>query len=72
MFAICWSFIRELRCYAPIDLDRILIEGDKLHKSLNQLNFLSVDDLPRQINMFQYIADLEMKEENLYDSENFG
>ena len=52
-------------------LDHILINGDKLYKSLNQISLIGVDDLPRQINGFQYIADLEMKKENLYDSEAF-
>ena len=50
-------------------LDHILINGDKLYKSLNQISLIGVDDLPRQINGFQYIADLEVKKENLYDSE---
>ena len=50
-------------------LDHILINGSKLYKSLNQISLIGVDDLPRQINGFQYIADLEMKKENLYDSE---
>lgn len=52
-------------------LDHILINGGKLYKSLNQISLIGVDDLPRQINGFQYIADLEMKKENLYDSEAF-
>ena len=50
-------------------LDHILINGDKLYKSLNQISLIGVYDLPRQINGFQYIAGLEMKKENLYDSE---
>ena len=50
-------------------LDHILINGSKLYKSLNQISLIGVDDLPRQINGFQYIADLEVKKENLYDSE---
>ena len=52
-------------------LDHILINGGKLYKSLNQISLIGVDDLPRQINGFQYVADLEMKKENLYDSEAF-
>ena len=37
MFVICWSFIRKLNCWEPIDLDHILIEDEKIYKSLNQV-----------------------------------
>ena len=34
---------------------------------LDKLSFLSVDDLPREIQIFQYIVRVEMKVENLHD-----
>lgn len=38
---------------------------------MNQVSFFSVDELPRQIKVFQHIVDLKAKEENLYDSVAF-
>ena len=51
-------------------LDNILIEGDKLYKSLNCLN---VDELPRQIKLYIYNIKIasyryrDMKLENLHE-----
>ena len=35
LFSICWSVVREICFWNTIDLDFILVEGDKLYKSLN-------------------------------------
>ena len=37
------------------DLDNILIEGDKLYKSLNKNDCLNVDEIPRQIKIYDNI-----------------
>lgn len=50
LFSIFWSNIRGLSSWASDDLDKLLIEGDRIYKSLNTLNYLSVDDLPNCIN----------------------
>ena len=44
-----------------------MIQGEIMCKSLNKESFLSIDDLPREIHIFQFIASVEMKVENLYD-----
>lgn len=46
-----WSHIRNLSFWKSTDLDKILIEGDKLYKSLNVIGPLDVDDIPRSITM---------------------
>ena len=35
LFSVCWSVVREISFWKTIDLDFILVEGDKLYKSLN-------------------------------------
>ena len=67
LFVVCWSLVRKISYWTTRDLDYILIQGDNLYKSLNKESFLSVDDLPREIHVFQYIVSIEMKAENLYD-----
>ena len=67
LFLICWPLVRKISCWTTQDLECILIEGDNLYKSLNKVSFLSVDDLPREIQIFQYIVRVEMKVENLHD-----
>ena len=67
MFSICCSLIRKISCWTNQDLDNILSEDDNLHKSLNKDSFLSVDDLPTQIYIFQYIFNLEKNEETLLE-----
>ena len=49
LFAICWSVIRKVSLWKTADLDHILIEGDKVYKSLNVLDFLAADQLPNVI-----------------------
>ena len=46
LFSILWSKVRNINLWTQHDLDEILIEGDKLYKSLNTQSYLSVDDLP--------------------------
>ena len=67
LFSICWSVVREISCWTTQDLDHILIQGDDLYKSLNKESFLSVDDLPREIQIFKYTISVEMKVENLHE-----
>ena len=61
LFSICWSVIRKVSVWKTLDLDTILIEGDRVYKLLNNLNdYLSVDDLPNRIlhNNCQFNVDL--------------
>ena len=46
LFALCWSRIRKFLIWQLLDLDHILVESEKLYKTLNTLDLLSVDDLP--------------------------
>ena len=46
LFLICWSVVRDICNWKSVDLDYILIEGDKLFKSLKCRDYLSVDQLP--------------------------
>ena len=67
MFSIYWSVVREISFWKTIDLDFILVEGDKLYKSLNFQGYLNVDQLPRQVQIFRHTVNLEILEENLHD-----
>lgn len=49
LYSLCWSQIKSISKWKEVDLDYILTEGDKLYKSLNTVNLLSVDELPRSL-----------------------
>ena len=49
-------------------LDYILVEGDKLYKLLGFQGYLNVEELPRQVKIFERTVNLEILEENLHDS----
>ena len=49
LYAIGWSAIRRVGLWSMTDLDHILIEGDKIYKSLNSTKYLSIEDLPHTI-----------------------
>ena len=58
------------------DLDHILTEGDKLYKTLNTFDMLSVDDLPRFVKMYDQnvqiaFLELETKLARLRDGDPF-
>ena len=53
--------------WKTIDLDFILIEGDKLYKFFNFQGYLNVVQLPRKVQIFRHTVNLEILEENLYD-----
>ena len=68
LFLICWSVVRDICNWKSVDLDYILIEGDKLFKSLKCRDYLSVDQLPRPVKIFERTVNLFISEENLHDS----
>eukprot|EP00111_Clytia_hemisphaerica_P000150 TCONS_00000347-protein len=41
LYAIFWSYVRRTSIWKTNDLDKILIEGDKLYKQLNTNDYLS-------------------------------
>ena len=45
LYALCWSQIRKVDFWDRLDLDHILTKGDRLYKTLNTFDMLSVDDL---------------------------
>ena len=57
LYAIFWSNFRRVNVWKTIDLDKILIEGDKLYKQLDTNRHLSVDDMPRFIEINGVITD---------------
>ena len=61
-FSICWSVICDIWYWKFVDLDYLLVDGDKLCKSLKCHDYLNVDWLPRRT------VNLDLLEENLYDS----
>ena len=67
LFSICWSVVQEISFWKTIDLDFILVEGDKLYKSLNFQGYLNIDQLPRQVQILRYTVNLEILEENFHD-----
>ena len=61
------SVVCEISFWKIIDLDFILVEGDKLYKSLNFQGYLNVNQLPRQVQIIRNTVNLEILEENLHD-----
>ena len=51
-----------------VDLGYILVESDKFYKSLKCRDYLNVDQLPRQVKIFEHTVNLDILEENLHDS----
>ena len=68
LFSICWSVVRDICNWKSIDLDYILFEGYKLYKLLKCHDYLNVDQLPRQVKIFERTVNLDILEENLHDS----
>ena len=58
---------QKISCWTTQDLDYILIQGETLYKSFNKESFLPVNDLQREIHIFECIVSVEMKVENLHD-----
>ena len=51
LYSLFWSYIRPVEVWTTQDLDKILIEGDQLYKSLNTNMYLNVDEIPTKINV---------------------
>ena len=67
LFSICWSVVRDVCFWKPVDLDCILVEGDKLYKLLGFQGHRNVDELPRQVIISEHTINLEILEENIHD-----
>ena len=66
LFALCWSQVKTVSRWNKSDLNHVLTEGDLLYKSLNVVDMLTADDLPRSIVMcnIEFLVDfLELKTE---------
>ena len=68
MFSICWSVVRDVCFWESVDLDYILVEGDKFYKLLGFQSYLNVEELPHQVKIFERTVNLEILEKNLHDS----
>ena len=53
LFSVCLSVIGKVSLRKLYELDNILIEGDKLYKSLNKNDCLNVDKFPIQIKIYK-------------------
>ena len=62
LYALCWSQIKKVNSWNTSDLDHILTEGDKLYKTLNTFDMLSVDDLPHFVKMYDQNVQIEFLE----------
>jgi len=76
LFSIFWSNIRSVSCWTTNDLDKILIEGDRIYKSLNTQGYLSAEDRPTHIEISEIISrvnllDLYTGEANLVEGHPF-
>ena len=49
LFAIVWSFLRNVALWNTFDLDHILLNGDLVYKKLNVNRSLFISDLPNRI-----------------------
>ena len=54
LYAFCWSVVRNKCFWKSADLDNILAEGDQLHKSLTSQHYLNMDQLSRQVKIFEH------------------
>ena len=54
--------------WKSVDLNYILVERDKLYELLGFQGYLNMEELSRQVKIFQRTVNLEIQEENLYDS----
>ena len=68
LFSICWSVVRDVCFWKLVDLDYILVMRDKLYNLLRFQGYLNVEELPRQLKIFERTVNLEILEENLRDS----
>ena len=59
LYALCWSQIKKVYSWNTSDLDHILTEGDKLYKTLNTFDMLSVEDLPHFVKMYNQNVQIE-------------
>ena len=76
LFALCLSQVKTVSRWNKSDLNHVLTEGDLLYKSLNVVDMLTADDLPRSIVMcnIEFPVDfLELKTEiaHLRNGESF-
>ena len=51
LYALCWSHMKKVSRWKTHDLDHILDAGNVLYKSLETMDLLSADELPRSIMM---------------------
>eukprot|EP00111_Clytia_hemisphaerica_P009079 TCONS_00026613-protein len=65
LYAIFWSNFRRVSIWKSTDLDKILIEGDRLYKLLDTSSYLSVDEMPRFIETNGIITEI-----NFLNNEN--
>ena len=49
LLSICWSVVKQINIWKTSDLDCVLIEGDKIYKSLNTNDYLNVEELPKLV-----------------------
>ena len=54
--------MKKVNSWNTSDLDHILTEGDKLYKTLNTFDMLSVDDLPHFVKMYDQNVQIEFLE----------
>ncbi|WP_215897186.1 hypothetical protein, partial [Acinetobacter baumannii] len=63
LFAILWSVFKKVSHWNNNDLDHIIREGTKLYVNLGYTcQYLSVDDLPRQVTVESEIIQIQMLE----------
>ena len=67
LLSICWSHVREISFWRTIDLDFILVEGDKLYKYLNFQGYLNVAQQPQEVQIFRHTVNLKILAENLHN-----
>lgn len=60
LYSLFWSRTRSVQTWECSDLDMILVEGDRLYKSLNTNLHLNVDELPRTIQYNGIVCDITM------------
>ena len=58
LMSVCWSIFISETTWDCTDLDMMLENGNRLFKSLNQYRLLTVDHLPRRVNIYSYLVDI--------------
>lgn len=66
LFSVCWAVIKKVSTWQNFDLDKILIEGDKICKLLHKDEYLAFDGLPKQLQIYNCDVHIGIEAETVH------